>query len=58
MGNIFSKTSNLYKNKVELELKEKIRYTNYIKFTKILSVTVQVRFYKHTSFWTNFCDQS
>jgi len=27
MGNIFSKTNNLYKNKVELELKGKIRYT-------------------------------
>jgi hypothetical protein len=27
MGNIFSKTNNLYKNKVELELKEKIRNT-------------------------------
>ena len=26
MGNIFSKTNNLYKNKVELELKE-IRHT-------------------------------
>ena len=27
MGNIFSKTNSLYKNKVESELKEKIRNT-------------------------------
>lgn len=49
MANIFSKTNNLYKNKVELELKEKIRFTIIQILHDKQAITNELDIYKNLS---------